>query len=142
MNRYDVSQAELIQALSQELKAVEQIKAPEWAPFVKTGVSRERPPTQEDWWHTRSASVLRKVALLGPVGTQKLRRKYGGRQNRGYKPEIQRDGSGNLIRKILQQLEAAKLVAQVDKAGRKGRIVTPTGQSLLDKAAKKAHGTQ
>ena len=142
MNRYDISQQALISALAEELKTVEQIQAPAWAPFVKTGVSRERPPTQEDWWHVRTASVLRKVALLGPIGTQKLKRKYGGKQNRGYKPEAMKSGSGNITRKILQQLEASKLVAQVDKNGRKGRVVTPTGQSLLDKAAKKTHGTQ
>jgi small subunit ribosomal protein S19e len=116
---------------------VPEIKAPEWAPFVKTGVSRERPPTQEDWWHTRSASVLHKVAVLGPVGTEKLRRKYGGKQNRGYKPETFRTGSGNITRKILQQLEAAQLVRQVDKEGRKGRVLTPKGESILDRAAKK-----
>jgi small subunit ribosomal protein S19e len=142
MNRYDVSQQALITALADELKAVETVKAPQWAPFVKTGVSRERPPTQENWWHVRSASMLRKVALLGPIGTQKLRRKYGGKQNRGYKPEVMKSGSGNITRKILQQLEAGKLVVQVDKDGHKGRIVTPAGQSIIDKAAKKAHGTQ
>lgn len=137
MNRYDVSQQGLVAALSAELKTVSEIKAPAWSLFVKTGVSRERPPTQEDWWHTRAASVLRKVAVLGPVGTQKLRRKYGGKQNRGYKPEAFREGSGNITRKILQQLEAAQLVRQVDKEGRKGRVLTPKGESMLDRAAKK-----
>lgn len=142
MNRYDVSQSALIDAVKEELKQVEEIKAPEWAPYVKTGVSRERVPTQPDWWHMRAASMLRKVALLGPIGTQKLRRKYGGRQNRGYKPEAFRVGSGNITRKILQQLEQSKLVIQVDKEGRKGRIVTAAGQSIIDKAAKRAHGAQ
>ncbi len=142
MNRYDVSQSALIEAVKEELKQVQEIKAPEWAPFVKTGLSRERVPTQPDWWHMRAASMLRKVALLGPIGTQKLRRKYGGRQNRGYKPEAFRVGSGNITRKILQQLEQSKLVVQVDKEGRKGRIVTPAGQSIIDKAAKRAHGAQ
>jgi small subunit ribosomal protein S19e len=142
MNRYDVSQSELVKSLAAELKTVNEVKPPEWAPFVKTGVSRERPPTQENWWHLRSASVLRKVSLLGPIGTEKLRRKYGGKQNRGYKPEITRDGSGNITRKILQQLEAGKLIVQVNKEGRKGRIVTPAGQSIIDKAAKGINGTR
>lgn len=142
MNQYDVSQQALIAALTEELKTVPEIQPPSWAPFVKTGVSRERPPTQEDWWHIRAASVLRKVSLLGPVGTQKLRRKYGGRQNRGYRPEAFKVGSGNITRKLLQQLEQSKLVVQTDKDGRKGRVITPTGQSLIDKAAKRAHGTK
>jgi small subunit ribosomal protein S19e len=137
MNRYDVSQQALVTQLAQDLKTVNEIKAPEWAVFVKTGTHNERPPTQDDWWHIRAASVLRKVAVLGPVGTQKLRRKYGGRKNRGYAPEEFRAASGNIIRSILQQLESAKLVTQTDKEGRKGRIVTPTGTSMLDKAAGK-----
>lgn len=142
MNRNDVSQQALITSLASELKNVKDIQPPDWANFVKTGASRERPPTQEDWWYTRSASVLRKVSDLGPIGTQKLRRQYGGRKNMGYKPERFKTGSANITRKILQQLEKAQLVKQVDKEGRKGRVLTPQGHSLLDRAAKKVHGTQ
>jgi len=137
MNRYDVSQQALVTQVAQELKEVKEIQAPEWAAFVKTGTHKERPPTQDDWWHIRAASILGKVSVLGPVGTQKLRRKYGGRKNMGYAPEEFRQASGNIIRTILQQLETAKLVTQVDKEGRKGRVLTPTGHSLLDKSAKK-----
>jgi small subunit ribosomal protein S19e len=140
MNRYDVSQQALVTQVAQDLKAVKEIQPPAWAVFVKTGTHKERPPTQDDWWHIRAASVLRKVSVLGPVGTQKLRRKYGGRKNMGYAPEEFREASGNIIRTILQQLETAKLVTQVDKEGRKGRIVTPSGHSLLDKAAGKVKG--
>lgn len=136
MNRYDVSQQGLILATAAELKAIPELTAPEWAAFVKTGAHKERPPTQDDWWHIRAASMLRKVGILGPIGTQKLRRKYGGRKNMGYAPEQFRVGSGNITRTILQQLEAAKLVTQVDKEGRKGRVLTPSGNALLDKAAK------
>ncbi len=137
MNRYDVSQQALVTQVAEDLKAVQEVQAPEWAVFVKTGTHKERPPTQDNWWHIRAASILRKVSALGPVGTQKLRRKYGGRKNMGYAPEEFRQASGNIIRTILQQLESAKLVTQVDKEGRKGRILTPTGHSLLDKSAGK-----
>jgi small subunit ribosomal protein S19e len=57
------------------------IKAPEWAIFVKTGVHKERPPIQEDWWQIRAADVLRTIERMGPIGTQKLRTKYGGKKN-------------------------------------------------------------
>lgn len=140
MNRFSVSQQALTTAVAAELKNVKEIQPAAWSSFVKTGASRERPPTQEDWWYTRSASILRKVSLLGPIGTQKLRRKYGGRKNEGYAPEKFKTGSGNITRKILQQLEAAQLIKQVDKEGRKGRVLTPKGHSLLDKTAK--HGTK
>jgi small subunit ribosomal protein S19e len=137
MTRYDVSQQSLVTQVAEDLKSVKEIQPPEWAVFVKTGTHKERPPTQDDWWHIRAASILNKVSVLGPVGTQKLRRKYGGRKNMGYAPEEFRIASGNIIRTILQQLEEAKLVAQVDKEGRKGRVLTPSGHSFLDKAATK-----
>ena len=43
--------------------------------------------------------------------------------------------SGSILRKILQQLEAAGFVAKVKEGVHKGRIITPAGISLLAKAA-------
>jgi small subunit ribosomal protein S19e len=88
-----------------------------------------------DWWHVRAAAVLRSVGRLGPVGVSKLRGKYGGKKNRGHKPNQFQKGSGNIIRKVLQQLEAAKLIKQTKVGVHKGRVLTPEGHSLLDKAA-------
>ena len=82
---YDANTQELVKKASNALK--EKIKAPEWSIFVKTGVSRERPPVESDWWYMRAASIMRKVYLSGPIGTNKLRVKYGGSKNRGYNPE-------------------------------------------------------
>ncbi|HLC65508.1 MAG TPA: 30S ribosomal protein S19e [Candidatus Nanoarchaeia archaeon] len=132
---YDVEQGELVDAVAQSLKSVPEIKPPEWAPFVKTGHFKERPPLNKDWWYLRSAAVLRKVMLLGPVGVSKLRGKFGGKKNRGHKPEHRYKASGNIIRKILQQLEKAGLIAKTDKGVHKGRILGPKGASLLGKAA-------
>jgi small subunit ribosomal protein S19e len=50
-----------------------------------------------------------------------LKRKYGGKKNRGHKPEKRFDGSGNIIRKILQQLEKAGLIEQKAIRVHKGR---------------------
>jgi len=132
---YDVPQQELIEKTAEELKQVSQIKAPSWSAFVKTGVSRERPPVRKDWWHVRAASILKKIYRLGPIGTSKLRRKYGGRKNRGHAPEHTFKGSGNILRKIMQQLDAAGLTKQVQKGLHKGRIITPKGKSLMDKVS-------
>ena len=106
---YDVDPSELIKKAASNLKKIDAIKEPSWAKFVKTGMSKERPPVELDWWYARAASVLRKVYILGPVGVSKLRRKYGGSKNRGVKPEHFYKGSGNIIRKILQQLERKKI---------------------------------
>lgn len=132
---FDVNPNELIEKTAVKLAAIPEIKAPEWAVFVKTGVFKQRPPEQDNWWYLRAAAVLRKLYLIGPIGTAKLRVFYGGKKRRGYQPPKFGKGSGNIIRKVLQQLEKAGLAIQVSKAGHKGRIASPQGMSLLDKTA-------
>ncbi|OYT32601.1 30S ribosomal protein S19e [Candidatus Woesearchaeota archaeon] len=131
MSIYDVPTDKLLQKTAEELKKIEAVVPPVWAGFVKTGVFKERPPVQKDWWYLRAASVLRKIMILGPIGVSKLRNLYGGRKNRGVKPERFFKGSGNIIRKILQQLEKAELIKQAEKSKYKGRIITPKGSALL-----------
>ncbi len=126
----------LIENSAVELKKMDSITAPEWAKFVKTGAHKERVPSNEDWWYTRAAAILRKVYKLGPVGTSKLRIKFGGKKARGHKPEKFYKGSGNIIRKILQQLESAELIKQTKKGVHHGRVLTPKGQSFLNKISK------
>lgn len=136
MSYRDVPADPLIHAVAEELKKIApEVKAPSWAQFVKTGVSRQRPPMQKDWWHIRAASMLRRIAITGPVGTSKLKNHYGSAQNRGHQPETFKAASGNIIRKILQQLEKAQLIKQGAKGVHKGRMITPKAHSLLDKAS-------
>lgn len=132
---YDVDQSELVEALAKELKSVQAIQAPKWAAFVKTGSFKERPPVREDWWQVRAASILRKIYFLGPIGVSNLRSHYGGKTGSSYQTEHFKKGSGNLIRKILQQLEKSGLIKQEAKGVHKGRIVTPQGRKLLSKVA-------
>jgi small subunit ribosomal protein S19e len=123
----------LIQRVAEKLKQIPQIKPPVWAYYVKTGVHKERPPQDPDWWYYRAASILRKLYKRGtPVGVERLRTAYGGRMNRGVAPEHFAKGSGSIIRKILQQLERAGLVVRVRG---KGRTLSPKGRSLLDNTA-------
>ena len=137
---YDVNAQELISKAAEELKKIPDIKPPVWAVFVKTGMHKERPPVDDDWWYMRAASVLRTVYRLGPVGVSKLRTKYGGKKNRGVKKEHFYKGSGNILRKSLQQLEKAGFVKFAEKGVHKGRIMTPKGKSFLDKIATQLHG--
>ena len=133
MGIHDVSKQELILKTAEQLKQVKEIQPPEWAFFVKTGVHKERPPVQKDWWYIRAASVLHAIQRRGPVGVQKLRVRYGGRKNRGVQPDKFFIGSGSILRKVLQQLEAAGLAKQAEKRSHKGRIITPKGASFLGK---------
>ena len=133
---YDVNANELIEKAAKELKKIAELKMPEWALFVKTGVHKERQPVNRDWWYIRGAAILRKLYLNSPVGVSKLRTKYGGKKNRGNKPGRFYKGSGKIIRNILQQLEKAEFIKKAEKGVHKGRVITKKGKSFLDKLAK------
>lgn len=115
------------------------IRAPEWAPFVKTGHGKQRPPVDNDWWFVRAASILMKIEKLGPIGVNKLSVKYGNKKNRGMRPEKFSPGSRNIIRKILQQLESQKLVQKAEVGVHKGKIITNEGRRLIIDSAKNAN---
>jgi small subunit ribosomal protein S19e len=121
-----------IKKLADHLKKDESIKQPEWSSFIKTGVNAERPPVQKDWWYLRSAAILRRIYLRGPVGTQRLRTVFGSRKRRGHKPAHHRKAGGKIIRTMLQQLEKSGYIQQIERP-KKGRVVTPKGQKLIDK---------
>ncbi|MCQ8898214.1 MAG: 30S ribosomal protein S19e [Hadesarchaea archaeon] len=127
----------LIARTAEELKKLEEVKPPEWSRYVKTGVHKERPPEQPDWWYIRGASLLRRIYLEGPVGVSRLRVRYGGRKKRGSAPEHFRRGGGKILRTLLQQLERAGLV---EKKDRKGRKVTRKGAEFLERLAEGLKG--
>ncbi len=128
----DVDPKKFIEICKEELKKVDAIKPPLWARFVKTGTHKKLPPKQKDWWYTRAASILRRIYLDGPVGVERLRTYYGGRKDRGHKPEKFRKSGGSIIRKCLQQLESAGLIEK-NKGRKKGRIVSEEGKKFLKK---------
>lgn len=130
----EVDPEAFIQEAAARLEAdFEPVEAPEWSRYAKSGVHKQRPPQQDNWWYIRSAAVLRKVYLNGPIGTERLRNMYGGRYRRGHAPEHSAKASGKVIRTVLQQLEEAGLVETVEG---EGRNVTSEGQSFLDTLAK------
>jgi small subunit ribosomal protein S19e len=129
---YDVPGIELIKEITKELKQNKNIIIPEYANYVKTGAHKERAPQQEDWYHIRMASILRRIYLDGPTGTEALRTYYGGRKNRGVRPHKHVKASGKIIRNCLQALEKEGLI----KKEKKGRIATRKGVALLNKASK------
>ena len=130
---YDVPAELLIRKTADKLMKLESCQAPEWAPFVKTGIHKEKAPLEKNWWHIREAAILRKVYMTGPIGTMHLRAHFCGPKDRGSKPSKVRYGSGSIIRNALQQLEEAELVQNVKG---KGRRVTPKGRSLIDNLAR------
>lgn len=131
-NVYDTPAGKLIQAVASDLREKVKLGRPEWSYFAKTGSNRERAPENEDWWWIRAAAVLRKIYVDGPVGVQKLRVVYGGRKNKGCKPEEFRRGGGKVIRTLLQEFDK---IGYTEKVGKEGRKITSKGKSYLDRIA-------
>lgn len=118
-------------ALAIALKKITEFKKPDWVDFVKSGVHKQRPINEDDFWHKRAASILRQIYIRGIVGVQRLRTRYGGRKDRGMQPPEFRKAGGSIIRKILQQAEEAGFVEKV-KGKRTGRQLTQKGKEFLE----------
>jgi len=132
---YDAPVDALIEAVAADLE--DRIEEPEWATFAKAGANREFPPEQDDFWYVRAASILRRVAIDGPVGVDRLSTHYGGPKGGSNRyqvaPKHRSDGSKKIVRTILQQLEEAGLVERPPND--EGRVVSAEGRSLLDSTA-------
>ncbi|RNJ76229.1 MAG: 30S ribosomal protein S19e [Nitrosopumilus sp. H8] len=126
---YDVPADALIQRLAQVLKG-EDIPAPSWIPFVKTGAHATNPPQDRDWWYSRCASIMRKIYLYGPIGINELRKDYGGGKPSGYGAAHHKDAGGAIIRGAVHRLEQ---LGYVVKAEKKGRVISSTGMQKLDR---------
>jgi len=136
-NIFESNPHEYNRKLAEALKDINEIKAPEWSFFVKSGPSKERPIDEKDFWYKRSASILRQIYKKKIVGVERLRTKYGSKKNRGMKPEKFQKASGKIIRVILQQLDSAGLTEKAEdvkgvRSKRPGRQLTKKGKDLLE----------
>jgi len=130
---YDVPASRLIEKIAKYLKEnVDEVTPPPWAGIVKTGVHAQKQPQNPDWWYIRCASLLRKIYVHGPIGTERLKADYGGRKGFGVRPEHAIKSGGSIIRKALQQLEASGLIETYKPRGRR---VTREGRKLLQELA-------
>ncbi|MAX46243.1 MAG: 30S ribosomal protein S19e [Euryarchaeota archaeon] len=142
---YDVPADLLNSAVADKLSGMEVISRPQWADYVKTGIHRERPPTQTNWWEMRCAALLRKVGREGPIGVNSLAQAYGGKKDNGSNPHTPAMGSRHIIRTALQQLSDAGLITMKetktvqsvdgDQKLYSGRVITGAGHKLLDEVA-------
>lgn len=134
---YELSSQEYNLKLAEALKSIPEFKKPEWVDFVKSGPSKNRPIEDADFWHKRSASILRQIYRKKILGVSRLRTKYGSRKKRGHNPEEFRKASGKIIRIILQQsdqagfTEIAKTIKGV-RGKKPGRQLTEKGKKFLE----------
>ena len=133
MSIFIVEPEKLINTVAEKLREFPEIKPPEGSEFWKTAFFKELAPADsENFWYIRSASLLRKVGKYGPIGVNKLRKFYGGKNRKGKGLHHSARGSGKIIRVALQQLENAKLIEVKDK---KGRVLSSEGTSLLERTS-------
>ena len=132
MGVLDVPIQDAIEKTALELKKMAEIKPPEWFGTVKTSSHAERAPGKQELWFNRCASILYQVFRHGPVGTERLRNKYGGKTGHEVHRSHHRKAGGKTIRLALQQLEKAGLITK-EKIG---RTITAKGKSVLDKSSK------
>jgi small subunit ribosomal protein S19e len=134
---YEMNPQEYNLKLAAALKSVPEFKEPEWAKFVKSSPSKERPIEDEDFWYKRAASILRQIYKKEIVGVNRLRTRYGSKKNRGMKPERFVKAGGKIIRTILQQADKAGFTETIkdiktSREKKPGRKLTGKGKAFLE----------
>jgi len=134
---FEINPQEYNEKLAAALKEIPEFEQPAWSKLVKSGASKERPIEDLNFWHKRSASVLRQIYKMGIVGVNRMRTKYGSKKDRGMKPEKFVKASGKIIRTILQQAdkagftEIAKDIRGV-RSKKPGRQLTAKGREFME----------
>jgi small subunit ribosomal protein S19e len=129
----DVDSHKFINAYAAFLKRQGKLPVPGWVDTVKTGVAKELPPQDQDWFYVRAAAVARHVYLRKTVGVGRLRKVHGVAKNRGSRPSHHVAASGSVDRKVMQALEQINVLEQDEEKG--GRRITQSGQRDLDRIA-------
>ena len=136
MKIYEINPREYNLKLAEALKKIPEFEQPEWAEFVKSNPSKERPIDDPNFWHKRAASILRQIYKNEIVGVNRLRTKYGSKKDRGSRPEKFFKSGGKIIRTILQQSDKAGFteVKKVIKniKSKAGRQLTEKGRKFLE----------
>ncbi len=128
----DVPADVFISSFAQYLKNEGKLQVPKWADIVKTSIGNELPPTDVDWFYTRTAAVARRIYTRPCSGTGGLRRAFGTCQRRGPKPCIFALSSGSVIRHALKELDRLGYTSISDMGG---RSITSKGRQGMDYVA-------
>eukprot|EP01105_Mastigella_eilhardi_P005701 TRINITY_DN1735_c0_g1_i1.p2 TRINITY_DN1735_c0_g1~~TRINITY_DN1735_c0_g1_i1.p2 ORF type:complete len:187 (-),score=59.86 TRINITY_DN1735_c0_g1_i1:104-664(-) len=129
----DVAPHDFVMAYAKYLKKAGKVELPKWVDLVKTGISKELAPSDPDWYYIRAAAVARRIYLRNGTGVGALRKIYGTKKNNGCMPGHFTIASGSVLRSVVQQLEALKVVEK-DPSGH-GRRISSSGRRDLDRIA-------
>jgi len=136
----DVAANAFVKAYAAHLKRQGKLNIPAWVDYVKTSPAKELAPYDADWFYIRCASIARKVYLRPDTGVGALTYVYGSNERRGAQTEKFRQANRGILRYMVQQLEAIKVLEKT-KDG-KGRRITKIGQQDLDRIAGQVRESQ
>merc|ERR1712216_1103828 len=133
----DVDAHEFVKRYATHLKKQGKIQLPELVDLMKTSVSRELAPYDEDWFYIRCAALARRLYVRQGTGVGGFSKVYGDKKRRGTLPGHFCRASRGIIRGCLQQLEKIGVVEKrgktmqvggVEKSVDVGRKITRQGQ--------------
>ncbi len=129
-NVLEADSSTLIRKAAEKLSDAK-IPKPVYVDFVKSGAGKERTPQDPMFWYIRCASILRQAYVNGPIGVSRLRTRYGTRKRHTVGRHHHMRAGGSMIKDAFDALEKAGYV----KKTKKGRAITQSGKSFLDKVA-------
>jgi small subunit ribosomal protein S19e len=100
----DVDAHEFVKRYATHLKKQGKIQLPELVDLMKTSVSRELAPYDEDWFYIRCASLARRLYVRQGTGVGAFSKVYGAKKRRGTLPGHFCRSSRGVIRNCLKQL--------------------------------------
>mmetsp|Transcript_18923 Transcript_18923/g.27844 ORF Transcript_18923/g.27844 Transcript_18923/m.27844 type:complete len:158 (+) Transcript_18923:56-529(+) len=132
----DVDAHEFVKRYAVHLKKQGKISLPELVDLMKTSVSRELAPYDEDWFYIRCASLARRLYVRQGTGVGSFSKVYGAKKRRGTLPGHFCRASRGVIRNCLKQLQKVGVLEAMPEGKKGGRRVTKQGQQDCDRIAK------
>ena len=117
------------------LKKQGKISLPELVDLMKTSVSRELAPYDEDWYFIRCASLARRLYVRQGTGVGAFSKVYGAKKRRGTLPGHFCRSSRGVIRGCLKQLQKIGVLEAMPEGKKGGRRLTKQGQQDCDRIA-------
>ncbi len=102
--------------------------------IMKTGTGKQQAPSDDTWYLTRVASVMRRIAVMGSVTSEQLAEIYGCMKNRGCRPDKFAPAFKEIGDSILENLKNIGWIVFNDKSE---AVLTEQGKSVVKEIIQK-----